>query len=113
MGLRYCPKTTSGSNISTQNDSAGISYKLSNRQQIKVQILTSLCCKHQYLGLITLKILQNKRMSEKCCKNNNKHNNKNSDNSLTSRRTDGGKKDIIFLSIFLAVKEKGPGFFNF
>ena len=40
MGLIYCPKTTSGSNITTQNDSAGISYNISYKQQIKVQILT-------------------------------------------------------------------------
>ena len=75
MGLRYCPKTTSGSNISTQNDFAGISYKLSYRQQIKIQIMTLLSSKGQYLGLIYFKNLP---------KND-------SDKPLTSRCTDGGK----------------------
>ena len=58
MGLRYCPKITSGSNISTKNDFAGISYKPSYRQQIKVQILTLLGLNGQYLGLIYFKNLQ-------------------------------------------------------
>ena len=39
-------ETTSGFNISTQNDSARISY----RQQVKVQILTLLNSKGQYLS---------------------------------------------------------------
>ena len=67
---------------------ARISYKLSYRQQTKVQILTILNPKGQYLGLVYFKNIQKKRMSEKC--RNNKHN---SDNPLTSRRTDGGKND--------------------
>ena len=48
MGLRYCLKTTWGSNISTQS---GISYKLKYRQQTKVQILTLLKWKGLYLVL--------------------------------------------------------------
>ena len=36
------------------------------------------------------------RMSENC--RNNKHNNNNSDNPLTSRQTDGGKKDSLLAS---------------
>ena len=55
MGLRHSSKTTSGSNISTQNDYDGISYKLSYRQQNKVQILTIKSSK--YLGLIYFKNL--------------------------------------------------------
>ena len=57
IGLRYVPKTTSGFNISTQNDSAGISCKINYRQQTKVQILTLLSCKGLYLVLYTLKNL--------------------------------------------------------
>ena len=45
VSLKYCPKTTSGPNISTQNDSSGISCKISYRQQTKVQILTLLSLK--------------------------------------------------------------------
>ena len=45
MGLRYCTKTTSGYNISTENESARIDNIL--RQQIKVQILTLLSSKGQ------------------------------------------------------------------
>ena len=81
-GFNILTKTTSGSNISTQNKSARISYKLSYRHQTKVKILTLLT-----LGLIYLKNLPKMRMSEKC--RNNKNNN--SDNPLTSRRTNGGK----------------------
>ena len=72
MGLRYCPKTTSGSK--SKNDSAGISYK----QQIKAQTVS-------IWALFTLKIFQKMRMSEKCHSNN-------SDSPLTSRHTDSGKK---------------------
>ena len=65
----HCPKTTSGSNISTQNDSAGISYKLKYTQQIKVQLLTLLSSKRQYLGLIYFKNLPEnenvRKMSQK------------------------------------------------
>ena len=81
MGLRYCPKSTSGSNISTENDFAGISYKL--RQQIKVQILESLSSNGHCLGLIYIENLP-KNENVRKCRNNN------SDNPLTSRRTDGG-----------------------
>ena len=35
-------------------------------------------------------------MSEKCRHDKNKHKNNNSDNPLTSRRTDGGKKNLAF-----------------
>ena len=59
MGLGYCPKTTSGSNICTHDDSAGISYKLSYRQQTKAQILTLYQAqKVNILVLFTLKIFQ-------------------------------------------------------
>ena len=61
-----------------------ISYNLSYRQQIKVQILTLLSSKDQHLSLIYFKNLPKMRMSEKCRNNN-------SDNPLTSRRTNGGK----------------------
>ena len=57
MGLRYCPKTNSGSNIPTQNDSSGISYKLSYRQQAKVHILILLSSKGHYLDVIYFKNL--------------------------------------------------------
>ena len=57
-----------------------ISYKLSYRQLVKVQILTLLSSKGQYFCLIYLKM----GMSEKC-------NNNNADKPLTSRRYDGDK----------------------
>ena len=72
MGLRYWPKTTSGSNISIQYDSARISYKPSFRPQAKFQILPLLSSKGQYLGRIYFKNLQKMRMSEKGCNNNSK-----------------------------------------
>ena len=69
---------------------AKISYKLSYKQQTKVQILTLLSSKISIWALFTLKVFQKRvRMSEKC-RDNNKRNN-NSDKPLTSRRTDGGK----------------------
>ena len=82
----------------------GISYKLSHRQQTKVQILTTLSPKDQYLSLVYFKNLPKTRMSEKC-RNNKKHNNNNnnnnnnynSDNPLTSRRTDGGKNQLTYM----------------
>ena len=86
---KYCPKTTSGSKISAQNDSVRKSYKLSYRQQAKVPILTLLSSNGQYLGLIYFKKIPKMRMSEKCHNNNNN----NSDNPLTSCRADGGKRD--------------------
>ena len=57
MALRYTPETTSGSNISTTNDSAGISYKLSYIQQTKAQILTLLSSKDPCLDPIYFKNL--------------------------------------------------------
>ena len=60
-----------------------ISYKLSHRQQDKVQILILLSL---IWALFSLKIFPKMRMSIKCRHNNN------SDNLLTSRRTDEGKK---------------------
>ena len=55
--LKILSQSTSESNTTKQNDSAGISYKLSYIQQIKVQILTVLSSKDQYLGLIYLENL--------------------------------------------------------
>ena len=72
--------------ISLHNMTAGISYKLNYREQATIQILTLLCSKGQYFGLIYFK---------KC------HNNNNSDNSLTSSRTDGGKKSKLLLNYLL------------
>ena len=63
-----------------------IIYRLSYRQQAKVQIRTLLLLssKSQYLGLIYFfKIFQ--------CVRKSHNDNNNSDNSLTSRRTNGGK----------------------
>ena len=54
--FKILTKTTSGFNTSVQNDSADISYKPSNRQQAKVQILTLLC---SIWELFTFKMLQN------------------------------------------------------
>ena len=79
-------------NYSTQNDSAGISYKL--RQQIKVQILTLLSSKSLYLGFIYFKNLP-KNESVRKMSQNNKHKNNNFDNPLISRRTDGGENSAI------------------
>ena len=90
MGVIYCPKTTSGFNISTQNDSVGISYKLSYRQKIKVQILALvLSSKGQYLGPIYFKNLPKIENVRKMSQNNN------SGNPLTSRHTDGGKNENV------------------
>ena len=58
---------------------------------IRVQIVTLLSSKGQYLGLIYIKNLPKMRMSEECRNNSNS----NSDNPLTSRRTDGGKKRVL------------------
>ena len=41
VSLQYCTKTTSGSNISTENHSPEISYKLSYRQQAKLKRSTT------------------------------------------------------------------------
>ena len=102
MGLRYCPKTTSGSYIFTQNDSAGISY----RQQIKVQIPTFK--KPQKVSIwasLTFKIFQkNENVREMSQQQQKIKHNKNSENPLTSRRTDGGKK-----SHFIACTDKREG----
>ena len=67
---------------------ARISYKLSYRQQAKVQLPTLLSSKGQYLRLIYFQSLP-KMGCQKC--RNMHNNNSNSDNPLTSRRTDGGK----------------------
>ena len=64
-----------------------VSYKLSYRQQAKVQILKAQ--KVSTWALVTLNIFQKIRMSEKCRNN--------SDNPLTSRRTDGGNKQFYLL----------------
>ena len=55
--IGHCPKTTSGSNISTQNDSAGISYQLGYKQQTRVQTLTFLSSKDIW-ALFTVEIFQ-------------------------------------------------------
>ena len=51
-GFKILSQNNFRANISTRNDSVGISYKLSYKQQAKVQILTSLSSKGYYLDLI-------------------------------------------------------------
>ena len=69
---------------------AGISYKLSYRQQTNLNTaITKLQRSVRIWAYYTLKIFQKMRMSEKCLNRN-----KNSGNPLTSRPTDGGKDTI-------------------
>ena len=96
MGLSYY----------TQNDSAWISYKLRYRQQAKVQILTLLSSEpgrilspfwctvplQDVYKCLIIQTMANWVTANVVPKNENvAKNNSNSDNSLTSRRTNGGK----------------------
>ena len=87
MGLRYCPKTTSGPNIFTHNDCWDkLQTQLQTANQGSNTIITKL--KRSVFGSY-LFYFQKMKMSEKVATTTTLI-----DNRLTCRRTDGGKNIV-------------------